>query len=207
MDNDFETHPSFAMARVNTVHGNPGAVLFDSDLRHSRYVILSISTAERKRDLNHDYIHARKELIEVSMSQAQWGALVSSFGTEGVPCTISRQNGHLVEAPEFAPRLAESMAEVRSAADDATQEIAEAFAEFQKAFESGEGKKVLREKLGTLSARINNAPKNMEYAAESLTKHAENVVTKARADIEAMVAAAAAAQQGIEAPAVPELTA
>jgi hypothetical protein len=38
-----------------------------------------------------------------------------------------------------------------------------------------------------LKAMIDNAPSNMEYAAVSLSEHAENVVQKARHDIEAMV--------------------
>ena len=181
MSDDYESNPAFGMiGAYRTSVGPPGAALFDSDIRHHHTVVLRIEHAERKRDLHRDWIHGRNQIIEVEMSEAQWASFVSSMNTSGVPCTLRRIQGEEIPRIEYAPRLEASMAETRRAADDAFAEIKEALAAYEE--------KKSAENLRTLRARINNAAPNVEFAGKSLAEHAENVVTKARADIEAMVA-------------------
>jgi hypothetical protein len=187
-----EVHPGWGMIGASRVSATPGAVLFDSDIRHSHYVTVHISTASRKRDLNRDWLHPDQEFVEVAMSEAQWASFVSSMNTgAGVPCTIRRREKdyQVFEFP-YEPRLAESMKEVRTAADKITKEIADAFVAYEVHKTVGN--------LRTLKYAIANAGANMEYAAKSLNEHAENVVQRARADIEAMVTSKAA-QLGLEA--------
>lgn len=186
------THPSWALARANVLGATPGQPMFDSDILHSRFVRLTITRARRKRDLHRDHYHGdTSPLIEIDMSQAQWGALVSSFGDgTGVPVTLSRFDGDTTSTVPYEPRLAESIDEVRRASTDGVEPIADAYEEVMAAFETG-GRKALRDALTDLGHRIDNAPKNMTYAAQTLVGHAENVVTKARADIEAAVLDAA----------------
>ena len=169
-----------------------GAVLFDSDVRHQHFVTVTLSRGVRKRDLNRDWLHAREEIIEVAMSEAQWASFVSTMNTgNGVPCTIIHEgNDWSVPGMPYEPRLQESMDEVRDAAERAATEVSEAFAAYEE-------KKTVAN-LRTLKYAIANMPANIEYAGTSLNEHAENVVQKARADIEAMVVAKAQ-QMGIEA--------
>jgi hypothetical protein len=180
-----ESHPAFGMVQVTRVSQSPpGASLFDSEIRHSHYVLLRIKTADRKRDLNRDWIHSRRELVEVGMSESQWASLVSSFNTEGVPCTIrSTPEDHMVPEPPFSPRLALSTAETGNAAH-------RAFDRARAALELVE-EKPTKANVRALRIALDQAAPNVEYAARSLTEHTENVVEKARADIEAMVAAKA----------------
>jgi hypothetical protein len=173
----------------------PGSALFDSDIRHQHTMFVEISYARRQRDLNHDWIHAGKEIIEVEMSEAQWASFVSSPNSSGVPCTLRVLQGETVERVPYAPRLAESMKETHAAAERAFKEIRVAL----EAYEAADGAKAKREALGGLRAAINNATPNVDFAAKSLGEHAENVVSRARADIEAMVRHHAD-QLGIEAP-------
>lgn len=177
-----ETHPAFGKARVNRVSSTPGASLFGSEIRHSQYVVLTIERATRKRDLNRDWIHGggRLPVVEVAMSEAQWAGLVSSFGSGGVPVTITGTEADpIVPAIPFAPRMEHSQRETRQAADKAFAEIADALAAYEAHKTAGN--------LRTLHYAVANAGANVEFAAKSLTEHAENVVEKARADIEAMV--------------------
>ena len=58
------------------------------------------------------------------------------------------------------------------------------------------GRKEMAELMRSLELAHAGVPSNMEFAAKSLTEHVENVVTKARADIEGM--AMLAAQEGRE---------
>lgn len=204
-DTDNETHPSFGMASVNRIHsGPPGEALFDSELRHHEFVELRISDAERKRDLNHDWIHPTVEHTVVRMSMVQWGALVSSFGTSGVPVTLHRINGQPVEKAAYAPRMAESLAEVDAAAEKYTGRIHTAAEALRAAFDEKAGRKEMEKLLRDLEIQLSNAKPNLKFVAKSFTEHVEDTVTKARADIEAMVAHAAT-QRGLDAGSAPEV--
>lgn len=183
-----ETHPAFGMIGAYRVTSTPGAVLFDSDLTHHHSVVLRISTAERHRDLNRDWMHSKKEFVEVQMSEAQWAAFVSSMNTSGVPCTIRRrEDDYDIPGLPYEPRLGASIAEVREAADQAVAKIKESHDALVAAFEGGAGKKEMRERIRDLSIKIQHMPANTQFAAKSLNEHVENVVQKARMDLEAMV--------------------
>lgn len=180
-DNDEQQHPGWGMISASRVTSNPGSVLFDSDIRHHHSVIVTIGTAVRSRQLNRDWMRRKQDFVEVEMSEAQWASFVSSMNAgDGVPCTIRRREGRYdVPGFPYEPRLQESMDEVHNAANKYTEKV-------NKAFEMYCGHKSAAN-LRTLKFAIENMPSNMAYAASSLTEHAENVVQRARADIEAMV--------------------
>lgn len=190
-----EVHPAWGMIGAFRTQSTPGSVLFDSDIRHMNTVHLRIATGSRKRTLHRDHLMAERAFVEVEMSEAQWASLVSSMNVgDGVPCTIRRREDDLLVAGmPFESRLQESMDEVRTAAHDAAAAVAEAFAAYKAQKTVGN--------LRTLQAAIENMPANVEFAAKSLSEHSENVVQKARADIEAM-AVAASERVGIEPSAV-----
>jgi hypothetical protein len=181
---DAEVHPSWGLIGANRVsQGGAGAVLFDSDVRHNHYVILRIGRASRRRDLHRDWVGesgGRGELVEVAMSEAQWASMISSMNTSGVPCTIRRteKDGQMPEL-DFDSRLDLTHKEVREKAEDAVEEVKrarDAYAERKTAAN-----------LRALHFAIENLPANFEFAAKSLTEHAEAVVQKSRADVEAFV--------------------
>lgn len=187
---DEEAHPSWGMARFNRVSSHPGQRMFDSDIRHSHYIVLTISEGLRSRSLNSDFLRAGREKIEVRMSESQFGALVSSFGQgRGVPVTIQYIDQMRVEeAPEDESRLNLSVAETRSSADKALSEIVEAEKRLQEALDQKPTKiKEVRAAAQSLHFAIQNAPKNIEFAAKQLIEHTETTINKAKADIEAMV--------------------
>lgn len=186
-----EVHPAWGMIGAFRVSSTPGSVLFDSDIRHSHTVRVRVATGSRKRDLHRDWLHPEREFLEIEMSEAQWASFVSSMNIgSGVPCTIRRrEDAVLVPDMPFESRMQETMDEVRVAADEAVAKVAEAFAVYSA------HKTVTN--LRSLEYAIKNMPANVEYAAKSLTEHTENVVQKARADIEA-TAVAAAKRLGIE---------
>jgi hypothetical protein len=188
----WERHPAWGMIGASRIQaGPPGTVLFDSEIRHGHYVSITLVEGARKRELNRDWLHGEKRIVQVDMSEAQWASFVSSMGRgAGVACTItSRESQMIVPDMPFEPRLQESMDEVRGAADKALEKIREAFEVAQERPNKGN--------MRALGIAIANAPSNMTFAAKSMTEHTENVVQKARADLEAMVAAKAQ-QLGLE---------
>jgi hypothetical protein len=181
-----ETHESWLLISAGRVTSTPGAALFDSELRHQHYVSVKVTRCTRQRSLNRDWLYGCETLLEMSMSMAQWGAFVSSFNTTGVPATLEYLTGvgPVPQAPH-APRFEHSLNEVRNAGDKALAQVQESYAQVMEAFENG-GKKAQREALRSMGHTLNNVPRNLEFVAESMTEHVENVVTKAKADIEAM---------------------
>lgn len=177
-----ETHPAWGMIGASRVSSTPGAPLFDSDILHGHYVVVRLQRTERKRNLMRDFMYGgrRSHIVEVAMSEAQWASFVSTMNVgDGVPCTILTVVNEPMPEVQHEPRLAVSMDEVNSAAEKAVGDIKKRFAVYL------EHKTVAN--LRALESAIRNAPANISFAASSLTEHAENVVQRARADIEAMV--------------------
>lgn len=206
-EHGYETHPAWGMISVHRsqVMGGPGngAVLFDSDIPHHHVVTVRLHEARRKRDLNRDYKHAGRIISEVTFSEAQWATFIASTNMgSGVPCTIqwreSLENPLVPDMP-YLPRLQESMAEVRGAAEAAIQQIRDAFEKVKEKPNKGN--------IRHLESMIDNAPSNMAFAARSLNEHTEKVVENAKADLEAFVLDRAA-QLGLDPGeiGVPELT-
>lgn len=130
---------------------------------------------------------------------AQWGALVSSFNTSGVPVTLEMvRDGDLIEVEDlpYEPRMAESLKEIHAATGQLVDDIKKAVIAVREAYDLNKGRTVINEALRHLEITIINSQPNADYAAKTFAEHVENTVTKARADIEAM--AQTAARAGLE---------
>lgn len=193
-----DVHPAFVMASVHRIRGG-GHVLFDSDVVHDDAIRVTVSPASRRREHGHDYLLGHgPDLIEFDLSMAQWASLVSSMDTTGVPATLRRVVGnHRVPGLEHDPRLAHSMAEAREAAHRMMAEVREAMAALDE-LDSKAPAKERRTALDNLRSKIRNAGPNVEFAGKQMVKLSEDVVQKARADIDAMVTQKAA-QLGVTA--------
>lgn len=191
-----ERHPAFGVITLHRVSSAPGAVLFQSDTRHAEYMRVTVHEATRKRDLKHDWVHPERVICEVSMSMAQFASFVSGAGQGGgVPCTIERATTGSHEPGDrpglvMQSRLALTAAEVQAAAHEAYRKIQTAEAAYEAALNGKAPAAERRKLLADLRSAIGNAAPNVDYAARRLAEHAEDVVEKSRADIEALVAAA-----------------
>lgn len=201
-----QTHPAFGVAGVVRRDGTPRA-LFQSDLMHSSTVVLTIQTATRKRDLNRDWVHPRMELVEIEMSETQWGALVSSMGKgSGVPVTIRRlENDPFVPDLPYEPRTAENRREVGEVVQKLLESVSAAMAAVDAVEANKGGTKARREALDDLRRAISYAPGSAQFAVDSLTEAAESLVNQAQADIETQLLRAAAAHGLVPPVAYPRL--
>ncbi|KIA73373.1 hypothetical protein ANMWB30_23000 [Arthrobacter sp. MWB30] len=185
-----ETHPAFATASVLRRSGTP-RTLFQSDLRHHETITLTIHEAERTRDLNHDWVHPTKNIIEIEMSLAQWGSLVSSMGLgSGVPVTLRWRagEGNLPRLP-YLPRIQKNLEEVHGAVDKLLGRARASLGDLVDAIEQKKGVKAIRDALRTHRFVLENAKDNAGFAVTSLVEAAEHVTTQARADIESHILA------------------
>jgi hypothetical protein len=187
-----ENHPAFGVAVVTRAQGTPRS-LFQSDVLHSETITLSIQTARRGRDLNHDWVHPEKELVEVEMSLAQWGALVSSIGIgSGVPVTI-RRTADTVFVPSlpYQPRFKASLDEVNGTVGKLFARARETLAALEDAIDNKKGMRAVRDALRLHSSTIEHTESNSEFAVKSMVAAGEKVTSQVRADIESQILAAA----------------
>lgn len=178
-----ERHPAYGVIRLG--RGTGHNVLVGSDFIHQHCVTIEISVAELHRGLHEDRWHARKTLIEVDLSEAQWATYVSSVGNgSGVPCTIRRvEAGPVSRLPDPKPRTEQFSAEL----DQKLGQIRERVAMLQKMVEEGAGKKALRDGLHQVSMAIGG---NLDFVATQFTEHMEKTVESAKAEIHAHLNAA-----------------
>ncbi|MFJ5071279.1 hypothetical protein ACIQC7_33160 [Kitasatospora sp. NPDC088556] len=183
-----EVHPAFGVAVVTRRHGS-GRSLFQSDLLHNETVSLFVREATRGRDLNHDSVRPGRRLVEIEMSLAQWGSLVSSMGLgSGVSVTIrSTERDAFVPEIPHQPRTAENLREVREVTDRMYARVKEATAALREAIRAKKGVRATKEALGTLENAVAHVGSNAQFAVDSLVEAGEQVVAQARADIEAHV--------------------
>ena len=89
------THPSYGLVGFSRGQvGGSGCYIFGSAVKTHNIITLTIRTAERHHHLNLDWFYARKELIEVRMTELQFAELITSLNCGmGIPCTIGYVNG------------------------------------------------------------------------------------------------------------------
>jgi len=181
-----DTHPAFGVAVVSRGSSSPGQALFQSDLLHRETITLSIRQADRVRSLHRDRVHPRQEIVEVEMSLAQWGALVSAQGIgSGVPVTIRRTPAEMaVPGIPHEPRTSENIAETRGAIQEMLKKALVTLGELERVIDSKAGIRATREALQAHARSIEHLPGNAEFAIKSLNEATERVVATARADIE-----------------------
>ena len=178
-----ETHPAYATIRVGRGQvGGGGLLLFGSDFGHGRVISITISRAERRRDLSNDWLHPRQELIEVALTEPQWATFVSSAGVgEGTPCTLERLNGELVPRIEqltdrrrqFQDEVQDHMKLVLDSLDSLDQKI-------DQAGLSGKRRDELKALVHTARRNVGG---NLDFVADQFDEHMEATVERAKAEI------------------------
>lgn len=183
-----ETHPAFGLASVTRSTGT-STPLFQSDVLHNTTVHLTISGAERGRHLNRDYVHGRESIVELEMSMAQWGALVSSVGIgSGVPVTIRRtQLIDVVPDLAYEPRMQQNVTEVHTSIDKLMERSRSTLEDLTEAIEGKKGARAIREALSAHTGSITHAANNADFAVKKLVDAGEQVTSQVRADIESQI--------------------
>lgn len=187
-------HPAFGVATVHRGRtGGQPPKLFGSDAKANSSVTLTINRAARERSLHSDRELATDQLVSLTMTEGQWGALVTSAGIgSGVPVTLdfTERDGNLPGIEE-APRIQESLNELRSSVGEMLTDMKESLADLEDAVESKAGIRVTREALRRHRANLANAESNSEFVARSAYETAENVLDRLRADIDSQMAESA----------------
>lgn len=178
------SHPAFAQISASRVSG--AANLYGSEFTHQHFISITISRSELNRSLNRDWPFAREELIEVSLSEAQWATFVSTLNHgSGVQCTLSHLQGEMIpgirqqkpQSERFAKEMQQAVAdiqdELRKLAGDLNGPLAKT-----KAAELRKQLEWIAEKVGTHTV----------FVANQFDEHMEETTEKAKIEINAYIA-------------------
>lgn len=181
-DNVKSTHPSFGQISVSKVQGRN--VMFGSDFVHHNFVSLRVHTAEHNRNLSHDWVFPRECVLELDMSEAQWATFVSSFNTQGVPCTLRYARGDDDTRPSLPdPDLRREFSdEVLRTMNDSIDRL---HALQDKVRNSTMGKGLQKEISTAIMMAIQEIESNVPFIKESFDKHVETSVEKAKVEVNA----------------------
>lgn len=182
-------HPAFAAVAIFRRSGH--SVLYGSDVMHQHSMTLRISRSEMHRSHCHDSHMARDELIEVSMTEAQWATLVSSVGqSEGVPCTLQSLGGEPVPQIREIRDVSEVFkTELGKMLRDVTDRLVSLADGIPDASLSKGKATALRAQLASIASCLHS---NMGFVADSFVEHMEDVVESAKAEVNAYATTALA---------------
>lgn len=178
------THPAFGQVSVSRCSGGNTA-LYGSDFVHHNYVTLTIEGSELHRTLSNDWHFARKQIVEIALSEAQWATLVSSFNVGGgVPCTLQwvRDVGAIPGLPVPVNRSEQFSAEMKEDFEDALRSIDD-LVEAITANTAGVSKKKQEELLSKAHAAKKSLSSSAPFVADQFSEHMENEMERAKVEI------------------------
>lgn len=173
-------HESFGMINICRYSGGNGQ-FFGSDLIHNGGISITINTASVKRDLSTNWYHSNDELIRVELSYNQFvDAITSGMNTGGVPCTIKRFNGELVEQIDHVQDRKELFSnEIKESQQNFKTQIDE----IVKLLDGNIGKRKASEIKHQLEVLKSHISSNTNYVMKCFNESMEKTVLEAKHSI------------------------
>lgn len=183
------THPAFGQVTVSRISGH--TTLYDSEFNHQHFVRVTLHGSELERSLARDWHFQKRTLVEFDLSEAQWAAFVSSFGSgSGTCCTIrfvaKDGLGHTPQLPE--PRVEKELH--TQDGKEAIDAVLGHLADLQASLVSSTSKlpaKTRAELVGHVQRAKSQLTSTLPFIADSFGEHMETVVEKAKAEVHGYV--------------------
>lgn len=185
-----EEHESYAIARFTRYHSATDQLMFGATVRSNGGILLSIDSATLKRsEFHEDVISSDRNIIEIKMTETQFGQLISTFNRgSGVPVTISRKQGRLVEDPPFYSKYEQFEDEFERNVHNATVDIQESIKNLTSHIESIKMSKANKEYLDKEIKNIQNLFKSkIPYMVKRFNEQLEESVGEAKTEISAFI--------------------
>jgi len=183
-----EKHESYGVIEISRRESNVGKTLFGSSIKHQQTIVLKISRADKKRNLNRHWYHgSNRPLVEVELSAAQFtNAITTMNNVPGTPVTLLYVDGKRMEdCPDESQRELfekEFKQKILQVSNDA-----KALELMSKKLLSMPGtiKKAEKEKLSSMIAMlVQNVRSNLPFIQSSYNEAMDKTTTEAKAEIE-----------------------
>lgn len=177
-----QTHPAYAQIQASRVSGQ--ANLYGSEFQHHAYITVTVSLSEMRRSLSNDWPHARGELIEVAMSEAQWASFVSSMNVgEGTLCTLQHIQGQQIpQIPAPQSKNDQFKKEILKDAQAAFDELDALKAQIDGLKISQKQKEELLKQAGRVKSTLADS---MPFVVDQHGEYMERTIERAKAEINA----------------------
>jgi hypothetical protein len=187
LDDEEETdHPAYGMISISKISGGETA-LFGSSIRHNNKISLSIKSAKLCRGLNNDRYHAKKQIVEVELSNDQFTSFISNANCgDGSPCTLRYIQGKRIENPpaplnrrhqftqEFKDTLSKLFKDSESLSAEANRLLNR----------SGALKKAEKDRINSLLHRVSaNTKANLAFTFEQFQETLDKTVVAATSEV------------------------
>ena len=187
-------HPAFGKITVTKPCGG-GTELFGSALQHRSYVCVKIESAYLNRELNTDWIHGEKTVVEIMLSEAQWSHFVSSQGDgSGTPITFryKPEDGYrLMDVPGIESIETMKQTFSREVEEDCRKALAQAndlVAELKALVAAGKANKgQLTSALNRLENFTTNLPSHIGFIQEQFAESMEKTVEAGKTEVESFI--------------------
>jgi hypothetical protein len=182
-------YESFGMIRISRCSCNIGLNFHGSDVKHSSFLTLRISTSRIDRHLHKDRYHAKDKIVEVDLTHSQFSEMISNMNCgDGVPCTIKYANDKYMEKTPDRSKREEYVNEFSNDVDQLRNLLKEAMKEMDS-LQSKNG--ATKADKSSVSAKIRKALQevncNMPFIKESFNKSLNRAVDDAKRNIEGHV--------------------
>jgi hypothetical protein len=185
-----EKHPSYGTLLFNRRNGGTRA-LFGSSIKHKDTISMYLYEAELSRNLNSDYIHGNKKIVEVEMSYSQFAEAITSMNMgSGVPVTIQyiRDVGEIEPCPfvdkreQFENEFADDIKQQNELANKLIIEAETLFNE-KKSFTKSDKENI----LSILRKLKQEIGVNTEFTYEMFNEQMDKTTMEAKGEIEAFM--------------------
>jgi hypothetical protein len=199
------THPCFAQLSFSRRSSSGPTELYGSSIGHRDTIMMRVSHSEMDRNLNKDWYHDTKPIVEVEMSLSQFAEAITSHNMGGgVPCTLrfSEKDGEIpycsfeskrdVFKREFDDHLNDAMSDTKELITKLTTLFNE-----KKTLNKGDKEEV----VSTLERIAMTIGCNAEFVSKSFEEQMDKSIKEAKGEIEAFAQArvASIANQAIAA--------
>lgn len=174
-DRFIRKHPAYGMINLRRTTGN-GQTLYGSDFKHDSSIRMTLCASKMERDHNKSWFYAEKQKFEITMSESQWGAFLSSMNQgSGVPCTIRfDERGRIPECP-YSPEVLDFKQELDVEVENIVALMDEAMT---MGDELGKGKTIKKKDFKDLLAQLWEAQRTLYDRLPFLKQSYEEAMSK-----------------------------
>jgi hypothetical protein len=181
MSDSVERHPAYGQIGASRWSGQ--RTLYGSDFKHQHFVTITIRRSELRRGLARDWPCGLDELIEVSLSEAQWAEFVSTMNSGlGTQCTIDFIGGvgRVPEIVRTTDRRAQFSGEMKARAEKALGRLDKLLKQLDGATI---GRKQKEELIMAAKLARQDVVSDLPFVAQSFDEHIETGIARAKAEI------------------------
>lgn len=184
-----EQHESFGLIQFLRTQGTQR--LFGSAIDNQTYITLRITQAERGHEHSREWYYPRRELIEVSLSSAQFAELITSLNIgAGVPCTIYRVLGTKMEPLPLEHKTEAQL--TQEGFEVSTSQLAASLHALAKGVRSTLEKKNLtvadrKDIINRIDRIVMEVESNLPHILSSFQESVEKGVSHAKAEVESFL--------------------